>query len=483
MQRTIEYKDKLSQWREKAKERRKEKEYLGQRLEEVKVGREKWKAKYKLQKASNKALEKELKKLKRFSRSNSDKDLGDSKPRYHSYSTWLIGFCIMMRQKGNVSLRGCQEILKIVSLLFNLNLQIPTKTSIQNWEKKSGYYQLKSEFNTSGNWALILDESISIGQHKLLLILGVNLSEYNFRSTLNFSDTKLLFMGISKSWKGEQIAEKIASIKVVNPNIVYGISDGGTNLVKALKMSEIDRVEDCTHAIGNLLKKQYNNDEIFQKFSKECGVFKRQVMLGQYAVYAPPKQRVKGRFLNVRELAKWAYQMLQLLSASDEVLEEPIRKKLQWLKSYESLIIELYDQCLVMDKIFKILKTKGLDNTTKKECLQVLKNSKCVAFFKQGVREYLTKNIVFQKGEIPLICCSDIIESYFGKYKNQVAKNGSSLITDACLCMGNYGLNFDELQIKKAMEEVKIVDLKKWKNQNITSSFKNDKKNIFKNTG
>lgn len=69
---------------------------------------------------------------------------------------------------------------------------------------------------------------------------------------------------------------KKKGLKAKGFNLVQSVNDEGTNLIKALKMSEIPRVSDCTHAIGNLLKKQYHKDEHLS-FSKQCGVLKRQV--------------------------------------------------------------------------------------------------------------------------------------------------------------------------------------------------------------
>ena len=474
---------KLRNWQSKAKQRRKEVEALRKRLAEVKAGRENWKSKYKAQKLANSTLKKLL--VKRSSSKRVEKEQG-LKPRHHSYPIWVIRFCMLIRQNGNVSLRGCQAVLKIVCMQFAIEQAIPTKTSIQNWEKKLGYYHLTDQPTPNGTWVLILDESISIGQDKLLLILGVNVSTYEFGEALNFGDTKLLFLGIAKSWTAVKISEQLEVIKASGLSIAYGVSDGGTNLVKSLKVSKIDRVEDCTHSIGNLLKKQYNKSEAFQAFSKQCGIFKRQVQLSQYAVYAPPKQRTKGRFLNIRELAKWAYKTLMLVSKQPEdnsMMDEVLKGKLQWLEDYQQLVVELQAQCVLMDKIFQIIKSKGLSQLTKEQCVQILEQSKCNEFFKQGVEAYLEKNILLQKEDVPLLCCSDIIESYFGKYKNQVAKNGRALITDACLVIGNYSQNFDDRQIKKAMEEVKIIDLVEWKKKNIPISFMQRKDKVFKNTG
>jgi len=41
------------------------------------------------------------------------------------------------------------------------------------------------------------------------------------------------------------------------------------------------------------------------------------------------------------------------------------------------------------------------------------------------------------------------------------------LITDACLCLANFNPNFGKKDVKKAMENVKIVDLNEWKQKKL----------------
>jgi len=293
----------------------------------------------------------------------------------------------------------------------------------------------------------------------------------------------VLYLGIGKSWTGEGISKQIKKIEGNGFNIEYGVSDGGTNLIKSLKMSKVPLIQDCTHAIGNLLKKQYVSNEEFINFSKQCGIFKRQVMLGKNALIMPPTQRVKGRFLNLQSLSEWACKMLLLLSRKDGKLSEEQQEKLKWLESYRTLILEINEQCKTMNKLFKILKNEGLNKETAEKSKAILEQSKATSFFKDGVRQYLAVNLNILADDKPVICCSDIIESYFGKYKNQLEKTGSKLITDSCLAIANFNQNFEKSEIKKAMEEVKIVDLKNWRQGNLPRSLLQEKRALLKSVG
>ena len=480
MQGTRNYNSKLSSWREKAKKRSKEISALKKRLKELISSRDNWKEKYKQNNAEKKRLQKRIALLeKEVFKAPMEKE----KPKHHSYSLQIILLCIWMRQQGNCSLRSCASTLKIVALVLGLDLSFPSRNTIQNWEKKLGYSRIHRQGKPDEKWVIILDESISIGQQKLLLILGVELTKYSFDKSLCFEDTVVLYLGIGKSWTGEGVSKQIEKIKSNGFVIEYGVSDGGTNLIKSLKMSEIPLIKDCTHAIGNLLKKQYVSNEEFIAFSKQCGIFKRQVMLGKNALIMPPAQRVKGRFLNLQPLSEWAYKMLLLLAQENSELSKEQQEKLKWLESYRTLILEINEQCKTMNKLFKILKNEGLNKETAEKSKAILEQSRATCFFKDGVRQYLAVNLNILADDKPVICCSDIIESYFGKYKNQLAKTGSKLITDSCLAIANFNQNFEKEEIKKAMEEVKIVDLKNWRQENLPCSLLQKKRVLLKSVG
>jgi len=82
-----------------------------------------------------------------------------------------------------------------------------------------------------------------------------------------------------------------------------------------------------------------------------------------------------------------------------------------------------------------------------------------------------------------VICCSDIIESIFGKFKNNQKRNPEKGITIGCLDLVNYGQKIDKLTLRKAMEETKIIDLKKWRDENNLQSFNNKRSKLVKKWG
>ena len=63
-----------------------------------------------------------------------------------------------------------------------------------------------------------------------------------------------------------------------------------------------------------------------------------------------------------------------------------------------------------------------------------------------------------------LVCSSDIIESYFGKFKAKVNPNSRSGLTEFIFTIATFGQSFSPQEAKQAMQSIKIKDLKSYKN-------------------
>lgn len=490
---------KIENWKNKAKKRRLENDYLRQRVKELTNSRDNWKEKYKAEKAKILDLLKQIKATDKLA-------VEEDKIKHHSYGVKVVMLMVWLRSSSSVSLRACRQMLSIFNIVYGLNFKIPSIGSIQNWEKKLGYHRLQ-KFNKPVNtinigvdeWCIILDESISIGEEKVLLILGIRLCDDIFGKALSLKEVNVLGIQISKSWTAVKISKAINDLLSMNYDIKYVVSDGCSTLKSATKASGLTRISDCTHAFGNILKKRYKEDENYLNFNKQCGILRRQVALGENAVIAPPKYRKKAKFLNLWERSKWAFNMLQLLELSDEsseknghksdkILSDSMLERLSFLKNYKILIEELYLQCSVINKLHKVLKKSGLSKETIIKCKKILTESYSMNkeeeqdFFEKGIEQYFKEQeLLIDKLEIEtIICTSDIIESMFGKYKER-AKRSGGFITDDCLSMANFSQNFSESEVKKSLEEVKIIDIIEWRKQNCKDSLRAKKQKLSKN--
>jgi hypothetical protein len=410
------------------------------------------------------------------------------KVRHHSYRSLTMMLAIRMRSLGMISLRNCQKLLLLWYCLLDLELKVPCINTIRNWEHKLGYYQLNERGCPQAEYAIIVDESFCIGKQTLLLVLGVNLSTYQWEGALDFNEIQVLALGPKSYWKGDEIAQVLEQLSERKYRIAYVVSDGGNNLVKAFKARQIVRVEDCTHFFSKLIEKRYKNDSTFKAFSKRVSLLNRQCWMSSFACICPPKLRGKARFLNLYPLASWGEKNLKLLEILNRKkrmseTEKQVCEKLKWIREYEKLIEQLNVLTRVMKACFKLLKNQGLSCQNVQRVKRILDKNPLPDFFTQGVLEYLERNSALLKKYDHLFCCSDIIESFFGMFKNQQRLNPSTGITMSCLRMPSYGKSIEEKQLIKIIEQVKVVDLHEWQNANLLKTVSAKKRELYKNCG
>lgn len=462
---------KINPWKEKAKERSKIIAYQKKRISEIIEGRIGWKVKYFELRKCYEAQQKELEKLR---------GLQNTSIEYHSYSGEVMQLCLQLRTQAGCSFRSCIKVLQILVVLLNLEIKIPSYSSVRNWEIKLGYQQIQEQANPSDKWVLIIDESISIGNQKMLLLIGVNIGNYSFTQALRLSDIKVLAIRLSKSWKAPEIEQVVEEVGSRGYQFEYCCCDNGNNLRKLLKTLDLVHIEDCGHSLGNWLKNKYKEEEVFQSFCTQTTKVKRQLILSKYAEYVPPKHRTKGRFLNLSAIAVWAKKLLFLAKQYEQTGKNKAAfEKIKWILAYESFIIELNKEQALINKVNKVIKNKGLSDSTIVECEELIESSQADKQLKEYIRDYLKRNRNKLPNLAQIICSSDIIESMFGKFKYNTSKSPNGAITEGCLSVANYGKKFEINEIKNAMEQVRIADIKNWRKENLPISTQQKRRRLM----
>jgi|AntRauTorckE5430_2_1112549.scaffolds.fasta_scaffold07830_1 hypothetical protein len=203
----------------------------------------------------------------------------------HTCPAQMVLLAVFMVAHASVSLRGAAKTIDFFAKLLKWDYPPPSHVTVLRWVLRCGLYQLKkSDQQRSGRYVGILDESICLGGEKLLLLLGVKVPPGGSLAlgALSHADVEVLAMQVSPSWKAEQIAEFLNGAMGSVPGktkIDYVVSDGGTNIGKALRQVKKDRVNDCTHLLMNLVKKWYAKEERLSKFCALVGTLRRQNIL------------------------------------------------------------------------------------------------------------------------------------------------------------------------------------------------------------
>jgi len=438
-------KDKANRWKDKAIYRRKENEKLRKRLKELKSSREGWKDKCKALK----------------SRENKSSLISEQKASRHQYSLAIVILIVELYKYGGMSLRSCRHSLICMFLSMGLSCRVPSHSSIRNWLCKCGIYRVQNYSHTSGDYIIYIDESITFGSDKILLILGIAKSKITFEGSLTHQDMEVLYVGISKEWKADKIHEIVAKV-TKSKNILYAVSDEGRNLVRAYKLLICSHIKDCTHKLANYIKAIYEKDELFESFRKLIGKLRQAWNLSKSkSDYMPPSMRGKLRFANIFPCVNWANKMLTNWAA----LSKEIQEKLSFLKVNRAFIQSLIDVEMIFKTVNSKLKNEGFGMTQKQEILAVLEKLEVgekANIFLANCKEYLAylAEQLTELNQENLLCTSDIIESYFGKFKTKINSNSRSGLTEFIFTIATFGQSFSTAEAKKALETVQCKQLK-----------------------
>jgi hypothetical protein len=342
----------------------------------------------------------------------------------------------------------------VISHFIPTSERIPCFNTLRNWRLKHAFASLcQPLLPSSGPWALLIDESICIGKRRILLVLGVELTRYDFSGPLTFDDIVVLSVKIRPAWQAAHIIPVLKAQQRRGINIAYVVSDRGANLVKAIQELGLPRIDDCGHALALILKREYAKRADFESFNRDCTAFKRRGNISDYAHLMPPALRFHSRFMNLNPVVQWARRMITLLDKHSECeLIKPYRQHLEWLLSYRDLIEELHPILNSWQLILQLLKTEGLSPNTARLARSEIQQLDLSANMKNELERYLTVNQTKIEKYPKVICSTDIVESYFGRFKAV----HQSLPAAYCITLADYGQTVSLPQVHSAMCKVKL---------------------------
>jgi hypothetical protein len=405
----------------------------------------------------------------------------------HKYSDNVIFLCIQACIFCNISYRAASKLMQSLAAIQGEVKKRISPSTIRNWCLRYGLSKLYKEVK-SGDYVLIMDESVTIGQQVLLLILLVPIDGQQSRiSPLEMKDTIVLFVGSAKSWKSELVSQIIqVKIAQMGLNIKYAVTDNCPMLKKTLVKCGILRLLDITHMIANAVKKLYAKDEMFNNFIKKLNLTRAKWSKSQYVAFIPPAIRKKARFHQLLTVYEWAEMILK----NWEELPKGAKDELEYVYANKELIQSMKCLQMMVSEYCKVFKSIGISQETEKiwnkryekNCKkefdeQALKDPKLL-MFKQILENYITTTVTGLGDNTEAhICTSDVIESMFGKYKHQGLQKE---ITDDILKIPIYAGDVKIEDIAAAFRLISIKELLLWKKENTTDSLKVIRKKMNK---
>jgi len=130
----------------------------------------------------------------------------------------------------------------------------------------------------------------------------------------------------------------------------------------------------------------------------------------------------------------------------------------------------------------KILKNKGLNKVTYKQCHDLSKKLPRNSKVKKCLQAWLKRSIGVQKQlgiSRSLIVCRDIIESLFGQFKYAIERSPQSDMNRTVLLIPTLCGNLDGEIVTQALNQASCRDLKTWETDNIPYTVRKRRQAFF----
>ncbi len=390
----------------------------------------------------------------------------------HVYPAQMVAIAVFTVVHAGGSLRCAAKVAEFYAKMIGWkSYGQPSPTTIRNWVIRCGYSALTYARDLKGDYVVIIDESIQIGKEKLLLMLGVKIEQDQcYCAPLNGADVQVLGIEVQQSWTSPYIARFIKDNLSRYPGLrlLHVVSDRGTSLLAAMRSLNLRWVSDCSHVMMNAVKEIFGQDTALSEISASIGHIRRRLMLTDWSSLLPPTLRDKDRFLRIFTIVQWADRMDDYWSK----LSKEGRQHIAFYRKAWPLIRRMRQVRDLIVIASAILKTAGLSEHSfqrwKDAVAQYLDTQKVVTkqarAFISKIDTYFTSHAALYKGQNQLLCCSDIIESTFSRYKN---KGGMKAISADVLSIALYNREINREFVREALERVSCQEVEEWQTKNV----------------
>ena len=254
----------------------------------------------------------------------------------------------------------------------------------------------------------------------------------------------------------------------------------------ALAGNKVPRVDDVGHVVASALKSEFAEDKDFKEFISSASKGANFLRQSSVSFLMPPKLRTKGRFQGIYILAKWGKKLLKTVQVRGRAKKgselEKVRKAFPGFVKLGPFIDRFLLVTEVAAQVMKVLKNEGLTEETYKQSCKLLEQLPADSKTKTYLVNWLEKHLKIHEKmkEAPLQISSDIIESYFGKWKAITERSPEGDVSSSILMMTLFCGKLDGKKIAQGLEEVSHRDLKDWIKENIPETQRQKRRKYLK---
>lgn len=391
-----------------------------------------------------------------------------------------------------VGLRATARVLQAVSHWLPGVEKTPAFTTGQNWLLRLGLHALERPKQQADDWLWLVDHTIQLGNHKVLLIVGMRLSSWNEqRGPLTHHDLELLALEPVTQSTGEVIQEQFAraSEKTGVPRAI--LSDGGTDIQRGLKLFgedhvSIARLSDIKHEAARVVKKTLEADPRWKEFIHETNLTKAKIRQTELAHLMPPPPREKARYMNADVFLKWGRKTCDHVqgqwarTTSDD--SSRLRERLGWLVDFDDDLNRWAAMFGVVSRVNHHVRQEGYHRFCAwrlRKQLESLPRTSCAGRVGQALLRVVREQSRQAKPGEHLVGSTEVLESLIGKGKRLQGQHSRGGFTKMVLSMGAAVLPLTNNLIATALDAVKTIDVAEWSRTNLGQSLASKRRTAY----
>lgn len=362
------------------------------------------------------------------------------------------------------------------------------------WLLRLGYYKLMRPKVQAKDWVWIVDHTVQLGDDKCLVILGVRLCDLpSADGCISHADMEPIELAPVKKSNGEVVYQQLeqAAAKTGIPRAI--LSDHGTDLNAGVEKfcqqhPDTSAFYDIKHKTAALLKREFNQDPDWNRFTQLATQTKLQVQQTALAALSPPNQKTKARYMNVDILVHWAQTMMTFLdtpqAAQKPIFEEKvIEEKLGWVRSFRSQLKDWSELFEMLTAIESFIRHKGFYQGVYLELEKHLLPLQAQAERTQRLRHELMAFVIEQEAKVRpgehLLGSSEVIESVFGKMKRLEQDQSKNGFTGLLLGLSALVSTTTNAVIQMALETVPTKQVEHWCQETLGQTVQSKRRQVF----
>jgi len=412
----------------------------------------------------------------------------DIYPRRQRFSLAHVRLFVTSLLHLPASLRASAAVLRLLAaegLVPSGDWKAPTAAGGRWWLLRIGLHEIQRPKQQAEDWVWIIDHTIQLGTTRVLLIVGLRLSEWEARGrgVLQHQDLQIMLLQPVQQSNAQIVAKQLEQVARDSGAPRAILSDQCRELGNAVELFQADhpgtlRLNDIKHRLALLLERQLKPDPRWSEFLQACQQMRKKSQQTTLAFLMPPTTKEKARFMNLGEMIRWATSTLRFLEQPQmppgiTLDQERLESVFGGLPQYAAAIGEWQSLIDLIDTTMARVREQGYDpdcaDDLRRQLTPLARHDAAQCFVQEILEFVQQQTATFAPGE-HLPGSSEVIESLIGKGKRLEGQQSKNGFTKMVLGLAAAVVPLTNDHLRQALETIGTKHVARWAKENLGPS-------------